>query len=73
MEMAQSFQQMVLEQVDICINNVFYFPYFIMFWHLKKFAGWGESAPPRANQFLAQVWGVVGGMSFICNPNNLII
>lgn len=59
MEMAQYFQQMVLKQADTCINTVFYFLYFIMFWHLKKFASWGGSVPPRANQRLTQGLGNV--------------
>lgn len=58
----QYFQQMVLEQVDNCINHVFYFLYFMMFWHFKKLTGWGETAPLRASQFLAWEHSV----SFIC-------
>lgn len=58
----QYFQQMVLEQVDNCINHVFYFLYFMMFWHFKKLTGWGETAPLRASKFLAWEHSV----SFIC-------
>lgn len=60
MEMTQCFQQMVLEQVDTCINHV---PYFMtLFWHFKKLAGWGVTAPPMDSQFLA--WEHIFHMQF---------
>lgn len=60
MEMTQCFQQMILEQVDTCINHV---PYFMtLFWHFKKLAGWGVTAPHKASQFLA--WEHIFHMQF---------
>lgn len=29
-------------------NHVLYFLYLVVFWHFKKFGGWGETAAPRA-------------------------
>ena len=47
----------------ICI---FYFLYIMIFCHLKKLSGWGESVPPGASQCLETAKVSVGSIPLIC-------